>query len=198
MQLARSLVRGISLSTPSTLPTGFATLDAALPGGGWPQGAVTELLSAGAGIGELSLLLPALAQLTRSSRQIAMLGPPCLPYAPALQQHGVVLRHLLLIRIADDAALLWAAEQLLRCSAVGAVLLWPRQLDDRRVRRLQLAAEAGGSCALLYREAAAHRQSSPAALRMRLQPAADGLQITIIKARGGSTGAVVVHTAAAA
>lgn len=198
MQLARELISGASLSAPSTLSTGFATLDAALPGGGWPQGAVTELLPASMGIGELSLLLPALAQLTRNARQIAMLAPPCLPYAPALQQHGVVLRHLLLIRPADDAALLWAAEQLLRCNATGAVLLWPRQIDDRRVRRLQLAAEAGGSCAFLYREDAAHRQSSPAALRMRLQPAAGGLQITIIKARGGSGSAVVVHPAAAA
>lgn len=198
MQLARKLTSGVLLRPPSTLSTGFATLDAALPGGGWPQGAVTELLPAGMGIGELSLLLPALAQLTRSARQVAMLTPPCLPYAPALQQHGLILRHLLLIHTTDDGALLWSAEQLLRCSAVGAVLLWPRQIDDRRVRRLQLAAEAGGSCALLYREAAAHRQSSPAALRMRLQPAADGLRITIFKARGGSTGVVAVHPAAAA
>ena len=42
-------------------PSGFALLDAQLPGGGWPHGALTELLLAQPGIGELRLLAPALA-----------------------------------------------------------------------------------------------------------------------------------------
>jgi hypothetical protein len=142
--------------------------------------------------------MPALAQLTQAGRQVALLAPPCLPYAPALLQQGVDLGRLLWIRAGHDAALLWSAEQLLRCPAVGAVLLWPRQIDDRHVRRLQLAAEAGGGCAWLYRPAVADRQSSPAALRLRLRPLADGLRLEIFKARGGLARAVVVHTAAAA
>ena len=44
----------------TVLPTGFATLDAELPGGGWPAGALIELLADRPGIGELSLLLPLL------------------------------------------------------------------------------------------------------------------------------------------
>ncbi len=47
-----------------TVPTGFANLDAELPGGGWPSGALTEILGSCEGIGELGLLLPALARLT--------------------------------------------------------------------------------------------------------------------------------------
>ncbi|MFX8125914.1 hypothetical protein ABTL08_19180, partial [Acinetobacter baumannii] len=41
------LWRGSSLGAHSapTLPSGFAALDAELPGGGWPLGAVTEKLS---------------------------------------------------------------------------------------------------------------------------------------------------------
>jgi hypothetical protein len=44
------------------VPTGFAELDRELPGGGWPRGGLTEILPLRRGIGELSLLLPALAR----------------------------------------------------------------------------------------------------------------------------------------
>lgn len=203
-QLER-MCRGIQAddqARPAALPTGFAQLDAALTGGGWPMGAITELMPEAQGIGELSLLLPALAQLSRAGRYVAWIAPPCLPYPPALEQHGLALERLLLVRAGDTQTVLWAAEQALRCPAIGAVLAWPAALDDRRVRRLQLAAEAGGSCGLLYRPSAAAQQSSPAALRLRLKAAPDvgpdaGLHIEIIKARGGRTHALVVHPAAA-
>ena len=42
------------------LPTGHDALSAELPGGGWPVGALTELLLADPGVGELRLLRPAL------------------------------------------------------------------------------------------------------------------------------------------
>ncbi|MBX3682927.1 MAG: SOS cell division inhibitor SulA, partial [Thauera sp.] len=44
----------------AVLPTGFSALDAELPGGGWPAGALIELLADRPGVGELSLLLPLL------------------------------------------------------------------------------------------------------------------------------------------
>jgi hypothetical protein len=179
------------------LATGFAELDAVLPGGGWPVGAITELMPETQGIGELSLLMPALAQLGRAGRYLAWIAPPCLPYPPALAQHGLALERLLLVQAQDARTVLWAIEQALRCPAIGAVLAWPASLDDRRVRRLQLAAEAGGSCGLLYRPPAAAQQPSPAALRLRLRSMPGGLQVEIQKARGGRTHAVAVHPAAA-
>jgi hypothetical protein len=185
-------------ATRAGLPTGFDRLDAALPGGGWPVGAITELMPEAQGIGELSLLLPALAQLTRAGRQVAWIAPPCLPYPPALLRHGIALERLLLVQVRDARTALWATEQALRCPAIGAVLAWPAVLADRQVRRLQLAAEAGGSCGLLYRAPAAAAQHSPAALRLLLQAVDTGLRITIHKVRGGRTHALVVHPAAAA
>ena len=182
---------------PGAVATGFASLDAVLPGGGWPTGAITELMPETQGIGELSLLLPALAQRSRAGRHLVWVAPPCLPYPPALLQHGLALERLLLVRAQEPEAALWAAEQALRCPAVGAVLAWPASLDDRRVRRLQLAAEAGGGCGWLYRPPAAAQQTSPAALRLQLRAAATGLRVEIIKVRGGRTHAVVVHPAAA-
>ena len=52
----------------ATIPSGHPELDAELPGGGWPQGQLIELLTDDAGIGELSLLAPALAQLAQARR----------------------------------------------------------------------------------------------------------------------------------
>jgi hypothetical protein len=183
---------------PVAVPTGFAALDAALPGGGWPVGAITELMPEAQGIGELSLLMPALAQLSRSGRYLAWIAPPCLPYPPALAQHGLALERLLLVQARDARSVLWAAEQVLRCPAIGAVLAWPEALlDDRRVRRLQLAAEAGGSCGWLYRPPTAAREHSPAALRLKLKSIEGGLHVDIHKARGRRAHALVVHPAAA-
>lgn len=189
------------------LATGHAALDALLPDGGWPLGAVTELYAAAQGIGELTLLLPALARLTRAGRHVACIAPPHLPYAPALASHGLVLARVLHVQAQAARESLWATEQALRCPAVGAVLAWPTGLDDRAVRRLQLAAEAGGSCALLYRPMAELVRPSPAALRMRLQPAGidededgggPGLRLELLKVRGGHRHALVVHPAAPA
>jgi hypothetical protein len=183
---------------PAGLATGFASLDAVLPGGGWPRGAVTELLGERAGIGELSLLLPALIALARAGRTLACVAPPHLPYAPALQQAGLPLERLLWLPLDPSREALWAAEQLLRCPAVGAVLLWPAVIDERQVRRLQLAAETGGGSAWLYRPAQAAEAPSPAALRLRLHACADGLRIEILKSRGRHAHALVVHPVAAA
>lgn len=177
-------------------PSGFAALDALLPGGGWPLGAVTELMPESAGIGELSLVMPALAYLTRADRYLAWIAPPYLPYPPALIQQGLQLERLLIIQTRDEAEALWAAEQALRCPSFGAVLAWPTAIDERRVRRLQLAAETGGSCALLYRPESAAQLSSPAALRLKLKAVDRGTRVEIHKARGGHAHALVLHSAA--
>jgi hypothetical protein len=169
-------------------PSGFAELDANLPGGGWPIGAIAELMPEARGIGELSLLVPALATLARAGRYIALIAPPYLPYAPALAQRGLPLKRILIIQTRGLQESLWAAEQTLRCPAFGAVLSWPDEIADKNVRRLQLAAEAGGSLGILYRPAEAAHEHSPAALRLRLHPTANGLAVDIHKCRGGRAG----------
>jgi cell division inhibitor SulA/protein ImuA len=197
-------------------PSGFAELDAYLPGGGWPIGAIAELMPELAGIGELRLVAPALVALARAGRYIAWIAPPLLPYAPALAGAGLPLERVLIIRTRDLQQSLWAMEQTLRCPLFGAVLGWPASITDRNVRRLQLAAEAGGSLGILYRPPSAARELSPAALRLRLSPLRspllDGLAVEIQKVRGGRPGgplrlsfvdaghddALALHTPAAA
>jgi hypothetical protein len=188
-QLARLCRNGREGPPPRVEPSGSASLDAVLPGGGWQSGTVVELMPVSEGIGELRLLMPALAQITQSERHVAMIAPPYIPFAPALLRHGLRLEHFWIIRAHSGADILWSAEQTLRCKSFGAVLTWPQAIRDRDVRRLQLAAEAGSSIGFVYRPPSAARESSPAAVRLRLQTDAVGqLSIDIVKCRGARAG----------
>jgi len=164
--------------------TGHAVLDAALPGHGWPLGAVTELLNETPGCGELSLLLPALAHLSRAGRWIIMVDPPWIPYPSALHGHGLALEKLLLVRTKNLAESLWACEQVVRGLAGGAVLAWPDKLSFAELRRLQLAAEHTQKSVFLFRETKAANAPSPAALRLQLAADDDNLLIRVMKCRG--------------
>ena len=85
---------------PAAVPSGFPALDAALPGRGWPQGGLTELLLEREGIGEIRLTLPALARLQRQRRDVVWIAPPHHPYAPALATTGLDLARLYIVRCA--------------------------------------------------------------------------------------------------
>lgn len=165
--------------------TGFAELDARLPGGGWPRAALTEVIHAQQGIGELQLLMPALARLSRDSRWIALIAPPHIPYAPALAACGVDLSRILLVRPQRHVETLWAVEQALRAGTCGAVICWPGQADAGALRRLQLAAETGDCMGFLFRSEADAAQPSPASLRVRLRREANGdNHLDLLKCRG--------------
>jgi hypothetical protein len=190
------------VSQPLAQSTGLSNLDAALPWSGWPIGAVTEIMPSSEGIGEFRLMLPALAACTREQRHVAFIAPPYLPYPPGLVQQGLALNRVVLIQasMTSPATLLWAAEQCLRCPAFGAVLLWPSSINDKELRRLQLAAEAGKNLAVVYRPFSVASSSSPAALRLCLSVphpmktssiAEQVLRIEIKKCRGGRSGAIV-------
>jgi hypothetical protein len=174
------------------LPTGFPGLDEQLPGGGWPRGALTEILIGREGIGELRLLLPALARASEQDKWLAWVSPPHLPYAPALGASGVRLERLLVAQPSSEADAWWTAEQALRSGACSAVLAWLRSPDERRMRRLQLGAETGHAFGVLFRSAAAAQERSPAALRLRLEAVPGGLAVHILKRRGGHLGRPVM------
>lgn len=187
---------------PSSQPTGHAALDAALPSGGWPEAALTELLLPMHGVGELELLWPALARLSQDARagdaassparagaaaheggMIVLVDPPLLPYAPAWRDAGVALSRLQVIR-AHGRDALWAAEQCLRSGACAAVLCWPQRADDRALRRLQVAAETGQCLGFAVRDSRAALNPSPAALRIAIDAAPR--QLRVLKCRGGN------------
>ncbi len=167
-----------------TLSTGHGTLDEALPGNGWPTGAVTELVNDTAGCGELSLLLPVLARLSQENHWIVMVDPPWIPCPPALHGRGLAVDKLLLIRTRNRSESLWACEQIVRGMSGGAMLAWPDALSFGELRRLQLAAKSSQKTVFLFRDQKAANTSSPAVLRLQLTPDDGDLQIRILKCRG--------------
>lgn len=175
------------------LSSGYEQLDRLLPGGGWPQHALTEILIGQYGIGELQLLMPALASLCVEETVadnvepgwIAWVAPPFQPYPPALQQYGIDLSRMLIVRPVGADEILWSAEQALASGTCAAVLFWPETLDDQASRRLQLAAEKGHSWGVAFRPVAERRQPSAAALRLELHADVQGTRVHILKSRGG-------------
>lgn len=165
------------------IETGFAELDRALPAQGWPTGSVIELVADQDGVGELKLLLPAMAALSNQKRWIAWIAPPYIPYAPSLLSAGVSLPHCMTVNPVRAQDAVWAMEKMLRNAGCGMALMWlDKHLDNRAARRLQLAAEAGGSLGMLfYRRAPA---VSPASLRLKLSRDSDCLQVQVLKSRG--------------
>ena len=184
-----SVWRGRSRATLATLSTGYAALDAGLPGGGWPRHGLIEILTPRPGSGELYLLLPALAALSRAqpARWCTWVSPPHEPFAPALAAHGVALERMLMVRTHLP---LWAHEQALRSGACEIALAWLPRASPRAIRRLQLAAEQGRTLGVLYRSQRFAHEASPAMLRVLLEPGMDagkyGARVSLIKSRGGS------------
>src|SRR2546425_8720112 len=154
--------RGDSLNRAGApvVSCGFPALDAELPGRGWPAGALTEILPAHEGIGDLRLLGPALAGLSKRGLRLVWIAPPHLPYAPALAAVGIDVANLVILRTASPKETLWAAEQALASNACGAVLPWPQGAKDAELRRLQIAAEGGRAPAFLFRVPEADRKST--------------------------------------
>jgi hypothetical protein len=183
--------RGGNLASPAApaVPSDHAALDHELPGGGWPTGALSEILCARHGIGELQLVLPALAALSRAGGRIAWLAPPHLPYAPALAAAGLRLEFLTVVRTPGRRDALWAAEQVLRAGVCRALLAWLPRAGYGELRRLAVAAEEGTAIAFLFRLPQAAQEPSPAPLRLGLEPCGGQLAVRILKRRGAQLAA---------
>jgi cell division inhibitor SulA/protein ImuA len=173
-QLARQVGRAV--------PTGYENLSTELPGGGWPVGALTELLLQQTGIGEMRLLQPGLKM--ASKRPIAMIKPPHSPSAHGLSYIGIPPEKLLLLKTAVSADALWSAEQILKAGTCSAVLMWQQHMRPDAVRRLSLAAQSAETMLFILRPLAVQQDASPAALRLALRPSARGVMVDIVKRKG--------------
>lgn len=168
-----------------SIPTGFESLDKQLPGGGWPRAALTEILTDRQGIGELSLLMPALSRLSRHKTWIAWIAAPHIPYAPALCDLGVDTSSVVILHTTTEQEKIWAAETCLRSQACSAVLLWAGAHTLQACRRLQLAAEAGQTWGVVFGPNRWAQHTSPATLRLVLSTEQGRLKIHLLKRRGG-------------
>jgi hypothetical protein len=209
--------RGSSAARRAGWSTGFAALDEQLPDRGWPRSGLIEILVSRFGSGELHLLMPALAALTRAAtaRWCVWVAPPLMPFAPALASRGIVLERVAVVSGAhpldhptksrssllmsfsaqQDARFrgdpdIWAFEQTLGSGACDAALAWARQPRSRDIRRLQLAAERGRTLGVLFRPRRAAREASAAVLRLGLEVAGDGVRVSLLKGRSAHRGVI--------
>ena len=177
-------------SVCSGISSGYQQLDQHLATAGWPAAALTEILLDQPGLGELTLLMPALAALSQprydgEHRWLMWIAPPHIPYAPALNEAGVNLARVMVVHANDRMDVLWAAEQSLRSGNCAAVLSWVNQAPEKSLRRLQLAAAQGDSLGVVFRPTRGASQSSPAALRLMLTHDDQQRTLHILKNRGG-------------
>lgn len=123
-------------------------------------------------------------------------------HAPGMAELGIDPSKLVLGALPDDAALLKATAEALRCTEIGAVVaeVWrmPKALDLTASRRLSLAAEASGITLLFLRVEA---QAAPSATQTRWRvrsaasapleagaPGLPSLQLELIRQRSGPSG----------
>jgi len=171
-----------------TLDSTYPALNAVLPGGGWPQGALVEVLQAQAGLHEWGLLAPALAmmQAAQARQLMVLVGAPCLPFGPALGARQLNMQRLLCVH-SKGPALLWATREALQCADVAAVLAWLPDARSAHLRRLQIAAHAHNKLLLVFRPLRAQLESSPAPLRLLLEGVVHeegNLLVHVLKRRG--------------
>jgi len=169
-------------------PTGWPQLDAVLPAGGWPDGALTEILLPADGVSELQLLMPTLVRLTQTDRPVLLIAPPYAPCVAGWRTQGVDMAHVEIVAVAHERQVLWAMEQSLRAGCCSAVLAWPKQIDERQLRRLQVAADSGSALAFVFRDRKYAEHASPAALRIEIET--NPAQLRVRKCRGGAVPAV--------
>jgi protein ImuA len=212
------------------ISTGSRALDRLLPAGGLRQGTLVEYLSSGGGCGAGTLALAAAREACQGGRALIVVGTLRVPsfesksstpgngtptrragapvpttfYPPAAAAWGIDLSRLVILRPAKEADAVWALDQALRCRGVGAVFAECDRLDVRDFRRLQLAAEAGGTLGLLLRPDRLRGQPTWADVRLEvrrsfrpssfvLHPSpAWRLHVELLRCRGAAGGQSVV------
>ncbi|WP_180733454.1 translesion DNA synthesis-associated protein ImuA [Paraburkholderia sp. PGU19] len=172
----------LARGTARVVDCGNADLAAELPGGGWPRGALTDLLVQQHGCGELRLLRIAFEKL--SAKPLVLLQPPHTVQPTALAWWGLSADNLMTVKAPKTADALWAAEQILRAGTCGALLFWQGHVRAESLRRLHLAAQASESLFFLIRPLATTRDASPAPLRLAIRSTKGGVAVEFVKRRG--------------
>jgi protein ImuA len=180
-----------------TTSSGFAALDEVLPGGGWPNAGVCEILmppGLTCNMGTWALLRQALpvwcGSVARQTRHAVVIGAPHAQAEPWLPGLPAAFAHLhwLWVKTMQLRSAYWAAEQALRCHDTGVLLLWASalsrqnssRLDENTVlRRLQVLAAGAGKPVVVFRPEAAALMASPAPVRVHVRMKTQALQLSI-------------------
>jgi cell division inhibitor SulA len=115
------------------------------------RGSVTEIIQHSAEVSLAPLLLPMLAQLSRQQRWLALVAPPTELTRSQLQQAGVLLDRVWILRPDDNHDTLELTARALDARTCHTVVSWLSAEDDRALDRLYRSAEQSGSQGILLR-----------------------------------------------
>ena len=134
------------------LTLGVPEIDGYLPWGGLAPASLHAISGAESltpAIGFAATLLGRATQISEAKRCVLWCRRGHDLYAPGLLSFGLTAANLIIVSVVEECDLLWAMEEGLRSGAMAAVLGEPRAPSSTALRRLQLAAETGGTTALL-------------------------------------------------
>jgi len=177
-------------SIQQIVPSRLKSLDALLPGGGFPTASLVEWISEDVGLSAASIALTSIGPMLALPGCLAIVDERHDFHAETLRCCGIPLSRALLIRpaktvVAEPASgrsrfvrpssaahsdALWALEQAARCPGVRVVLMFLEQASSAVMRRLQLAVECSGVTIVLIRPASILHQPSFADLRLHVTP----------------------------
>jgi protein ImuA len=128
-----------------------------------------------------------------SHAPLLFLDPDGTLYPPALVRMGLDLSRVYLLRPKTREEGLWAMAECLRCAGVGAVVARVEGLSRVEARRLQLAAEGGGTVGVLMRPAGKTSAVYAAATRWQVEAVAGDRtvqrwRIQLVHGHGGRVG----------
>lgn len=143
---------GCASRARAVLPFGVPEIDERLPGGGLALASLHEVCGGGndAVEGAAAMLFAAgIAARTRGQVLWCLTRPDL--FAPALAQAGLAPGRVIYVEADDEKSLLLCFEEGLRHGGLGAVVAEVARLSMTASRRLQLAAEAGGTLGIALR-----------------------------------------------
>lgn len=168
-QLERARVRSVRDVTVSSSPA--VGLNRLLPDVMSLRGGLIEWLSDMKGAGGTSLAVLASQSAIENELWVFVDGQQQL-HAAGFASLSLDLRRMVLVKPERPTDVLWAVEQALRTRGVGAVVCEVDRLSQAAFRRLQLAAETGGSLGILLRPERVRHQPSWAEYRLLVRPLA--------------------------
>jgi cell division inhibitor SulA len=164
--------------------TGIDGLDGLLPGGGWPKGGLVEFIVPDEYTDALSLVMPALVQLSWQGRWIAMVAPPCQTRARLFTDADLNPARVLQVNPHPGRSALWTAESMLQSGNCSVVLAWPNCNTELMDRRLQKAATNGKALGILVRYEGLSTPPSGADVRLKLELGAEGKVVSLVNNQG--------------
>lgn len=168
-QLERARVRSVRNVPVSSSPA--VGLNRLLPDVMSLRGGLIEWLSDVKGAGGTSLAVLASQSAIENELWVFVDGQQQL-HAAGFASLTLDLRRMVLVKPERPTDVLWAVEQALQTRGVGAVVCEVDRLSSAAFRRLQLAAETGGSLGILLRPERVRHQPSWAEYRLLVRPLA--------------------------